>query len=95
MMVGQSVQAAGVALVRLEVKSSCLDGGFAIYTTVLDHDPGTHDLEPGVLESDSLNGHCTSTLNVIRSRMGSFDPIFTGGHVAGHQIRSVSVSTTD
>ncbi len=83
------------ALVRLEVKSSCLDGGFAIYSTVLNHDPGSYELDAGVLESDSLSGYCTSTLNVIRSRMGSFDPAFTGGHVAGHQIRSVSVSTTD
>lgn len=82
-------------VVRIEVKSSCLDGESDVYREFLDQDPGTHELAPGVLSSESLNGYCTSSINVIRSRLGSFDPVFAGGRVAGHQIRGVSVTTTD
>lgn len=78
--------------IKVEIKTSCLNDGFHSYLDTVEMDEGRHTIDAGVLEGE---GHCTSVINLVKSRLGSFDSAFTGGRVAGHQIRSVAINTTD
>lgn len=81
--------------VTIEVRTSCVNDSFSTVTETLSGDDGSVTLEPGALASDDLDGACASTISVIKSRLGNFDSAFTGGYVAGYQVRSVAINTSD
>ncbi len=84
----------GVSM-SLEIKSSCINGDFDSYSQIESSDIGMAILDAGTLDSVYLNGDCTTTVNVIKTQLGQFDSTFDGGRISAHQIRSVTITTTD
>ncbi len=81
--------------VELEANTSCPDGGFDSFTTTQAVDNGILLLNPGDLMSDNLSGSCSTALTLAKSRLEQADPAFVGGFISAHQVRTVSVTTTD
>jgi hypothetical protein len=81
--------------VELEANTSCPDGSVDSYTTTQAVDNGFLLLNAGDLMSDNLSGSCSTSLTLAKSRLGQPDPAFVGGFISAHQVRTVSVTTTD
>ena len=81
--------------VELEATTSCTDGSFDSFSTTQAVDSGILLLNPGDLMSDNLSGTCSTQLTLAKSRLGQADPAFVGGYISAHQVRAVSVTTTD
>lgn len=81
--------------VSLEINTSCINGDFDSYTQIESSDTGMILLDAGTLDSIYLSGSCTSTVDVIKTQSGQFDSAFDGGRISAHQIRSVTITTTD
>lgn len=82
-------------VIEVEASTACPDGTLDSYTTTEVTDTGILVLNAGDLISDSLSGSCATELTVAKSRFGQRAPEFVGGFISAHQLRTVSLTTTD
>lgn len=81
--------------INVEIQLSCPDGFSEYLTRKMDTDEGSITLNVGDLYFDTLEGSCSATANIIKSRLGTLDSRYIGGNISGHQHRSIVFNTSD
>ncbi len=83
------------ATVELEANTTCLDDAVDSFGVSGLVDDGSLTISSGDLDSELLNGSCSTTLNIRKARLGQLDARFNGGIVQGYEVRSVVITTVD
>ncbi len=84
-----------VSSVEIEAVTTCSDESVETFLVSENVDVGSYTISAGALAEDTLNGACSTTLNVRKVRLGQFDSRFIGGAVHGYEVRRVVIVTED
>lgn len=80
--------------VEVEAITTCVGNDVDTFSVIEEVDDGAITLSAGDLDSTSLSGVCSTTINIRKYRLGQFDARFIGGAVNGYQIRRVVIVTS-
>ncbi len=81
--------------VEVEAVTTCSDESVETFLVTETTDAGSYTISAGELAEDTLNGACSTTLNVRKVRLGQFDSRFVGGAVHGYEVRRIVIVTED
>lgn len=81
--------------VQLTASTTCLDGSFDEITDLVASDLGAYTFSAGSLDSDILDGTCSTRITVAKVRFGDINPVFAGGTIQAQQVRRLTLSSLE
>lgn len=85
----------GGVRVEVDVTTTCADDAEYHYRTTVGEDTGAIQLEAGEVDAERLSGSCSTTVTLIKARLGQLDPAYAGGTISARQVRTVTFTTID